>query len=93
MSILVTYPIEEGSDFLDAFASSGAVTVSFQTGNEPPWSIKMAGSHGAVKAFRSCVDKLIGEDKNKEATSPVTQAPTSHTPEEASTSPDAKSRV
>jgi len=74
MSILLTYPLEEGSDFLDAFASAEAITISFPNGNEPRWSVKMAGSRDATRSFRSCV-KILGENENSAATSPVPQAP------------------
>jgi len=44
-------------DWLDDFASSEAVTFKFHSGNEPQWSVKMAGSRDAEKSFRSCVQQ------------------------------------
>ena len=75
MSVLVTYLMEEGNDWLDAFASSEAMTINFQSGNEPRWSLKMAGSRDATKSFRACVKILGDTSPAPQATSPVPQAP------------------
>jgi hypothetical protein len=60
-------PPEDGNAFLDDFSSAETLTVEFQTGNEPKWNFKMAGSKGAIKAFRTCVSDLGAT----QATSPV----------------------
>jgi hypothetical protein len=63
---------DEGSGWLEAFASSGTMTITFHNGNEPKWSIKMAGSRNAAQSFRSCI-KLLDENgaPAPQATSPV----------------------
>ena len=46
------------NDWLDDFSSSEAMTINFH-GNEPKWSVKMAGNRDATKAFRSCIKSLV----------------------------------
>jgi hypothetical protein len=70
----------EGSGWLDAFASSETMAISFRNGNEPKWSVKMAGSRDASKSFRSCLKTL---EKN---TAPAPQSPTSPVPNADDTS-------
>ena len=74
-SLIFTYETEEVSDFLEPLASSEAMTINFQGGNEPPWSVKMAGSRDATKSFRACVKILGDTSPAPQATSPVPQAP------------------
>ena len=69
---IMTSTDDVDSDWLDDFASSETMTVSFRSGNEPRWSFKMAGSRDASKAFQTCIKSL---DENSVATSPVPQAP------------------
>ena len=74
-SLIYTHLMDEGNDWLDAFASSEAMTINFQSGNEPRWSLKMAGSRDATKSFRACVKILGDTSPAPQATSPVPQAP------------------
>jgi hypothetical protein len=83
LTILLTTMMEDGSVFLDDFASSETMTIDFQNGNEPRWSVKMAGSRDATKSFRSCV-KMIADEITPEPqapTCPVPQTPTSPVPD------------
>jgi hypothetical protein len=67
---------EIDGDWLEDFASSRTMTITFRSGNEPQWSVKMAGSRGATNSFRSCI-KLLGktETSDPQATSPVPEDP------------------
>src|SRR5262249_38190232 len=77
-SSIIGYLVKDegrGSDWLNDFASSEAMTIKFHSGNEPQWSVKMAGSLDAEKSFRSCISKLGGENTPQAATtSPVPEA-------------------
>jgi hypothetical protein len=55
-------------DWLEEFASSRKMTITFK-GNEPQWTVKMAGSRDATKSFRSCM-KILSEDATA-STTPV----------------------
>ena len=66
---------EVDSGWLDAFASSGTMTVNFPNGNEPKWSVKMAGSRDALKSFRSCIKILAENGTPVLSTSPVPDVP------------------
>ena len=61
-SHIITNPLKEEADsgWLNAFASSEAMTIKFRNGNEPQWSVKMTGSRDALKSFQSCV-KILRE--------------------------------
>jgi hypothetical protein len=65
---------EIDGDWLENFASSRTMTITFHSGNEPKWSVKMAGSREATNSFRSCV-KVLAEDGTP------AQAPTSPVPD------------
>ena len=64
---------EASSGWLDNFASSETMTINFRNGNEPRWSVKMAGSRDASKSFRSCIKRLAenGAPAQAPSTSPV----------------------
>jgi hypothetical protein len=72
-SHLIAYVMkEEGDGWLEAFASSDAMTITFRRGNEKQWSVKMAGSRDASKSFRSCLKLLeSGKSPAPDVTSPV----------------------
>jgi hypothetical protein len=42
--------MEEGSAFLDDFASAETMITDFHNDNESRWNVKMAGSRDATKA-------------------------------------------
>jgi hypothetical protein len=67
---------DDNNGWLEAFASSETMTITFRTGNEPKWSVKMAGSREALKSFRSCI-KSLEKDTSPvpQATSPVPEVP------------------
>jgi hypothetical protein len=56
--------------WLEEFASSENMTVTFK-GNEPKWTVKMAGSRAAEKQLRACVKGLSEETATTQSTSPV----------------------
>jgi hypothetical protein len=56
--IIASVVKDEGDGWLDDFASSEAMTINFRSGDEPKWSVKMAGSRDASKSFRSCIKTL-----------------------------------
>jgi hypothetical protein len=62
--------IDDG--WLDNFAASETMTVTFHDGNEPQWSFNLTDSRDALKSFRSCIK---GFAESGAATSPVPQAP------------------
>jgi hypothetical protein len=71
-SHLIAYVMkEEGDGWLEAFASSDAMTITFRSGNEAQWSVKMAGSRNASKSFRSCLKSLENGTSPAPQTSPV----------------------
>jgi hypothetical protein len=71
VTVLLT-SIDEGDDWIENVAHSQTMTIDFSSGNEPRWSVKMAGSREAMKSFRSCL-RLLGENETSDpqATSPV----------------------
>jgi hypothetical protein len=74
--IEVAIGADEGNgSWLDDFASSGTMTIKF-SGNEPQWTVKMAGSRDAAKSFRSCLNRLNENGPPDERpTSPVPDVP------------------
>jgi hypothetical protein len=78
---------EIDGDWLEDFASSRTMTITFHSGNEPQWSVKMAGSRDASKSFRSCI-KMLAENgaPGPQGTSPVPdasdEAPTQPVPDQ-----------
>jgi hypothetical protein len=77
-NFIVTNVLKDEADngWLDDFASSETMTINFRNGNEPRWSVKMAGSRDASKSFQSCI-KTLAENA---ATSPQA-TPTSPVPD------------
>ena len=57
--------------FLEDFANARMMTITFKSGNEPPWSGRMDGSRDAVKAFTDCMTSIIIVGAAARATSPV----------------------
>jgi hypothetical protein len=70
------------------FRAAGSMTVSFPSGNEPPWTVGLNGSTAISNAFGRCVTDLTQRSSAQQAapgptqpygqapTQPVTQAPT-----------------
>ncbi|HJS84952.1 MAG TPA: hypothetical protein VJ779_05790 [Acetobacteraceae bacterium] len=48
-------PETEAGTFEQAFRDDGEMTVSFPSGNEPPWRVLLAGSTSVDNTFRRCV--------------------------------------
>jgi len=69
---------ETDDGWLGDFASSETMTIKFRNGNEPQWSVKMAGSRDASKSFQSCI-KILAEtlatSPQPKPTSPVPDVP------------------
>jgi len=81
---------DEGSDWLDNFASSETMTINFRSGNEPQWSVKMVGSRDALKSFQSCTKTLaenVATSPQAKPTSPVPDVPDASSSQPAPTSP------
>jgi hypothetical protein len=49
------FPEAEAGTFEQAFRDGSEMTVSFPSGNEPPWRVLLAGSRAVDKTFRRCV--------------------------------------
>jgi hypothetical protein len=84
-SHLLTFEMEEVAGLLDDLAASEKLIINFN-GTEPQWTIKMAGSRDATKAFRSCV-KALDADGSPVATSPVPADPEIISPKPVPTMP------
>ncbi len=70
-AIFWTLSESESSSFEQAFRDSGEMTVSFPSGNEPPWRVLLAGSTAVDKTFRRCI-----RDYTARAVAAAPQAPT-----------------
>jgi hypothetical protein len=78
---------EYAQKFIEDFAASNNMVITFRSGNEPPWRAEMAGSAEASQAWLRCIAYLNnGEGLAPQATSPVPPQATSPIPQQA-TSP------
>ena len=53
--------------FLEEFSTADEMVISFKGGNEPPWTLSMAGTRKASEVFMQCVSQI---DESIPATEP-----------------------
>lgn len=82
--------------FDQQFRGANSMTLSFPTGNEPPWTTSLTGSMAISNAFGRCVTDLTAQQGGSQPasappapTQPFGQAPTQpFTPAQAPTAPE-----
>ena len=73
-SLIELKVVKDAADkFIEDFASTDRLVITFKEGNEPPWVGKMVGSRAAADAFKSCIARI---KVNVTATSPLRQGTT-----------------
>ena len=74
----ISWTMERGTmqAFDQQFRAAGSMTMSFPTGNEPPWSMSLTGSMAISNAFGRCVTDLTAQQSPPPAAPPVPAGPT-----------------
>jgi hypothetical protein len=62
--------------FDQQFRAAGSMTMTFPTGNEPPWTMSLTGSMAISNAFGRCVTDLTAQQSPPPAAPPVPAGPT-----------------
>ena len=62
---------DETSAFRQQFRQAGSMTLSFPSGNEPPWTVSLRGSTGADNTFARCIRDLTRRQQAQQPTAPT----------------------
>ncbi len=80
-SMAWSMPSSDTSAFRQEFRQARSMTLSFPSGNEPPWTVSLRGSTGADNTFARCIRDLTRRQQQPAApTQPFGQGGTSSAP-------------
>jgi hypothetical protein len=62
---------DDTSAFRQAFRQAETMTLSFPSGNEPPWTVSLRGSTGADNTFARCIRDLTQRQQAQQPAAPT----------------------
>jgi hypothetical protein len=85
----IEWPMDQTTiqPFYQQFRGSSSMTLTFPDGNEPPWTILLAGSSAISDTFDRCVQDLTRQVQALATAAPPAQTPPNPTPPSQITDP------